>query len=238
MKKETNLKEISDIVTSFLYTDYEIVNNIPPQIAIIHPIFESTIAGVPDGDNCKIVDFYNNDDNLQLVRESFLKRIKSSTNINGLYCIVRKSYRLTFLKFAEPFLSRNDMSELLADAWTTSENPNQDVNVKLSTIVKWLKNANKKVLMSEEEYEVYQSLPDKFTVYRGVADGRNPNGLSWTKNKNKAEWFSHRFDKNDSIGYVQSAIADKKDVLAYFDSRNEDEIVIDPKTLDDISIIS
>ena len=225
-------------MTSFLYTDYEIVNNIPPQIAIIHPIFESTIAGVPDGDNCKIVDFYNNDDNLQLVRESFLKRIKSSTNINGLYCIVRKSYRLTFLKFAEPFLSRNDMSELLADAWTTSENPNQDVNVKLSTIVKWLKNANKKVLMSEEEYEVYQSLPDKFTVYRGVADGRNPNGLSWTKNKNKAEWFSHRFDKNDSIGYVQSAIADKKDVLAYFDSRNEDEIVIDPKTLDDISIIS
>ena len=238
MKKETNLKEISDVVTSFLYTDYEIVNNIPPQIAIIHPIFESTIAGVPDGDNCKIVDFYNNDDNLQLVRESFLKRIKSSTNINGLYCIVRKSYRLTFLKFAEPFLSRNDMSELLADAWTTSENPNQDVNVKLSTIVKWFKNANKKVLMSEEEYEVYQSLPDKFTVYRGVADGRNPNGLSWTKNKNKAEWFSHRFDKNDSIGYVQSAIADKKDVLAYFDSRNEDEIVIDPKTLDDISIIS
>lgn len=195
MRKETNLKEISDVVTSFLYTDYEIVDNLPPQIAIIHPIFESTIAGVPDGDNCKIVDFYNNDDNLQLVRESFLKRIKSSENINGLYCIVRKSYRLTFLKFAEPFLSRNDMSELLADAWTTSENPSQDVNVKLSTIVKWFKNANKKVLMSEEEYEVYQSLPDKFTVYRGVADGGSPNGLSWTKNKNKAEWFSHRFDK-------------------------------------------
>ena len=238
MRKETNLKEISDLVISFLYTDYEVVDGIPPQFAIIHPVFESTIAGISDGDNGKIVDFYNNDDNLQLVRDSFLKRIKSSTTINELYCIVRKSYRLTFLKFAEPFLSCNDMSELLADAWTTSENPNQDNNVKLPMIVRWFKNANKKLLMDEEEYEVYKSLPDKFTVYRGVAIGRNPNGLSWTKSKSKAEWFSHRFDKNNNIGYIQSAIADKQNVLAYFNSRDEDEIVVDPKTFDNINIIS
>ena len=90
----------------------------------------------------------------------------------------------------------------------------------------------------EEEYEVYKSLPDKFTVYRGVAIGRNPNGLSWTKSKSKAEWFSHRFDKNNNIGYVQSAIADKQNVLAYFNSRDEDEIVVDPKTFDNINIIS
>ena len=58
------------------------------------------------------------------------------------------------------------------------------------------------------------------------------------KAKAKQNGFPHRFDKNNNIGYVQSAIADKQNVLAYFNSRDEDEIVVDPKTFDNINIIS
>lgn len=96
---------------------------------------------------------------------------------------------------------------------------------------------DKKVLMSKEDYNVYAALPKEFTVYRGVAVGRNPDGLSWTRDKETAFWFSKRFDHDAEIGYVKQAITQKKNVLVYFNSRNENELVINPKTLRDIKII-
>jgi Cys-tRNA synthase (O-phospho-L-seryl-tRNA:Cys-tRNA synthase) len=85
--------------------------------------------------------------------------------------------------------------------------------------------------MTEEDYEVYQSLPETFTIYRGVAVGRNPKGLSWTQNLETARWFAHRFDREDKKGYIQMGMAKKEDVLAYFNTRNEDEIVYNSRRL-------
>lgn len=238
MRKETSIKEISEIVLAFLYLAYETVDGVPPQIAVMHPIYESTIACVLRDNENAMLDISESDENLRLVQEQWGKRIKSATKLTELYYIVRKSYRLTFIKFAEPFLSRADMSRLLADAWVVSENPNQDANAKLPTVVKWFKAADKQVLMEPDDYATYQALPDKLNIYRGVAIGRTPYGLSWTQNRSKAEWFAHRFDKNDNIGYVQKAVANKDDVLAYFNTRGEEEIVIDTRILKDITIIA
>ena len=44
--------------------------------------------------------------------------------------------------------------------------------------------------MQEKDYEVYKSFPDTFNIYRGVAVGRNPKGLSWTQNLETAKWFA------------------------------------------------
>ena len=44
------------------------------------------------------------------------------------------------------------------------------------------------------------------------------------------------FDTEKDKGYIQTAIAKKEDVLAYFNIRNEDEIVYDSKKLE-ISIL-
>lgn len=68
-------------------------------------------------------------------------------------------------------------------------------------------------------------------IYRGVALGREPNGLSWTANLEKAKWFAHRFDRGDKQGYVETAIAKKTDILAYFNTRNEDELVVNTRQL-------
>ena len=56
-------------------------------------------------------------------------------------------------------------------------------------------------------------------------------------NKDKAEWFSNRFNRNGKVGYVQQAMANREHVLAYFNTRNEDEIVISTKSLHDIIVI-
>ena len=124
-------------------------------------------------------------------------------------------------------MSIDDFSLLLGRSWTKEENPNGDVNVSVSLAAKWFREANKKVLMDREEYAVYDTLPESFTVYRGVTRGRNPKGMSWTRDLKKAEWFSGRFGD----GYVLEGTAEKKDVLAFFGRRNEEEIVIEAKNI-------
>ena len=98
-------------------------------------------------------------------------------------------------------------------------------NVSLVVAARWVRQADKKILMNETEYEIYLSLPDSFTVYCGVSTGRNPDGMSWTQDLEKTEWFSRRY----GTGYVLEGLAQKKDVLAFFDRRGEKEIVISAK---------
>jgi hypothetical protein len=93
------------------------------------------------------------------------------------------------------------------------------------------KKCDKKYLMTDEDYQVYEQLPETFTIYRGVAVGRNPKGLSWTQNLETAKWFAHRFDQKDKKGYIQIGTAKKENVLAYFNTRNEDEIVYNSRRL-------
>ena len=114
----------------------------------------------------------------------------------------------------------------------SSENPNGDVNVSLRTFVKWFRRADKKLLMTDEDYKVYRDLPSTFRVYRGVAVGRNPKGLSWTRNLSTAEWFAKRFDTKDKKGFIQTAVISRSDALAYFNTRGEDEIVADSFKMD------
>ena len=143
----------------------------------------------------------------------------------GCVNILRQSYYLTFLKFAKESLSLPDFSMLLGKFWTEEENPNGDVNVPVSLSAKWFKSADKHALMYDDEYKTYKNLPETFTIYRGVTPGRNPDGMSWTRDLSKADWFSRRFGD----GYVLEGIANKKDVLAFFSRRGEEEIVIEAK---------
>ena len=48
----------------------------------------------------------------------------------------------------------------------------------------------------------------------------------------KAEWFANRFGEED--GTVYEAEIEKAHILAYFNRRNESEVIVDPKHLIDI----
>ena len=103
-----------------------------------------------------------------------------------------------------------------------SENPNNDVNVPLKEMVKHFKYCDKSHLMTADELDVYNSMPDEFDVYRGVSIGRVKEGFSWTRDKEKALWFANRFGK----GYLLKAHVKKTDVFAYYNRRDEDEYVV------------
>lgn len=72
------------------------------------------------------------------------------------------------------------------------------------------------------------SLPEKVKIYRGLGSKSRRDGISWTLSKEKAEWFATRFKDN---GEVLTAEANKSDILAFLNGRNEQEIIINPKKL-------
>ena len=230
-KTETDLGEIKNMAKIFLYQPIKVDDNIPPELCVYHPFLSSSFVCV----NSEFTNILNDEEALKKYRELIEYEIDKS-NLHKIYILIRKPYRLAFIKHCEPYLSEEDLAELFADAWVSSENPNQDVNCSLSYLIKVFRKCNKHYLMQEEDYEVYKSLPDTFTIYRGVAVNRNPKGLSWTQNLETAKWFAHRFDTEKDKGYIQTAIAKKENVLAYFNTRNEDEIVYDSKKLE-ISIL-
>ena len=155
--------------------------------------------------------------------------IDRTESVIKLFFLVNKPYLLTALKFVKPYLSLADFSNILNYAWTSSENPNKDVNVNINTLIKWFKEADKLSLMDKEEYITYQNLPNELVLYRGISTKSNPKGISWTRNLETAKWFANRFSISNN--YILKAKVTKKDMLCYFNSRNEDEVIINTKNI-------
>ena len=88
-------------------------------------------------------------------------------------------------------------------------------------------------LMDAEELMQLQEMDDTVTIYRGVTshNQKNIKALSWTLDRDKAEWFAHRFDEE---GTVYEAQIDKENILALFNGRNEAEVIVDPRYLKNI----
>lgn len=217
---ETNLNEVRTLAKSFLLLPFHLVEGFSPMLFVQHPFFSSCMIPTKNG----IVNILEDAKALEDYQLKMMEQIDRS-DLTGIFMLLRKPYYLAFLKHCYPYLSEKDMATWFAHAWVTCENPNQDVNCPISYLIRMFKKCNKQYLMTEEDYAIYEALPETFTIYRGVAVGRNPKGLSWTQNLKTAKWFAHRFDKEDKKGYIQVGIAEKKHVLAYFNTRNEDEIV-------------
>jgi len=92
----------------------------------------------------------------------------------------------------------------------------------------------KQKLMNAEELEFFYALPDKFTIYRGGTESEAKNkmyGVSWTINKAIAEQFQNVKAMRDSKPMVIHELEiNKSEVIAYFNEREEEEIIyIHPK---------
>jgi hypothetical protein len=93
----------------------------------------------------------------------------------------------------------------------------------------------KDLMMTPTERDTLAYLPDSLTVYRGIhGNGSRSNGWSWTIDRDRAEWFANRWQASGRELRILSALAHKSDVIAYLDRRGESEIVIDPRSLQNI----
>lgn len=229
--KKTDLDSIKSTARTFLYLDIKETEF--GDIVVQHPFTNSGTVCFQNKDGHEFVNLLEDDNALIRWREAINDRIEECENAYQLYLLINKPYRIAFLKYTVDFMSRDDMSKILADIWISTESPNLDPNMSKSKLVTLFRKANPSELMNEDELEVFNEFEEMVTIYRGVTsyNANNIKALSWTLDYDKAEWFANRFGED---GTVYEAEIEKAHILAYFNRRNESEVIVDPKYLIDI----
>ena len=232
MKKCTDLNSLKGVAKCLLYTDVHRVKNYP--FMVKHPFtdtaFTSVVKNLEKLTENKVINILESENNLNRWREYMSDRINSADSADEIYCRITKPYKLTFMKYAGRYLSKRDFAEMLCNAWISSESPNNDVNVSQSELLRMFENADKSLLMTDEERKRLDELDNPVTIYRGVTpyNAKSIKAMSWTLDYEKALWFAKRFD---SEGTVYTAEIEKSHILALFDCRDESEIVVEPSYL-------
>ena len=193
---------------------------------LAHPYTNSAfVGGMRDGQPTLLNVLDSKEDEMQF-REHIFKRIDEADPLS-ISMLVNKPYKLCWFKLVKDLLSDKEYGNLLSEIWVQSEHPNDDANVSTIEAIQYFRTAKKHCLMTKEELEVWKSFPQTLTVYRGVSKGRNPDGLSYTTDLEKAKWFQSRFADKSDQGFLITKTIDRSCILAYFDRRNEAEVVVD-----------
>lgn len=229
---QTNMKEVKCVAKWLLFTDVHTTEYSP--MIVHHPFASSGFMMLP-GTN-EILDITASMESREKWRDYLGKKIDEAKTAYEIFLMLNKTYALTFIKYAKDGLSAAEFSEILADAWIKAEAPNMDVNVSKTELVGLLNQADKQSLMTEDEQKRFADLTETVTVYRGVTsyNAKNVRALSWTLDRSKAEWFAHRFGED---GKVYQAQIKKADILAIFTSRNESEVVLNPRKLQQLKAV-
>ena len=162
-------------------------------------------------------------ENVQIFLNDLRHMIAKQTEVTGIFCMLNKPWYLTWLKYCRDYMSNKEFSKWFGYAWTASEDPNNDVNVGLKTLVNWFKESSKTALMEPVDYKWYKNIPEEIQLCRGVSKGRNIYGLSYTASTEKANWFANRWNRYQGVICLT---VKKDDILAYLNTRGEDEYVV------------
>lgn len=225
MLMETNLLNIKEsFKTLFLAVKIEPLLG---GLVIQHPFSNSPIVNTMEMGIINLLEKGKEKEHFNAWKNTIYTLIDESNSLMRLFLLVDKNWRLTALKYAKEDMSLKDFSEILSLSWIMAENPNGDANVSINTLIKWFRQADKHILMEDDDYKIWENLPDELTLYRGISQHHNPKGLSWTKNIETAKWFKNRFNSPDN--YMLKAVVKKEDMICYLNSRGEDEIVVDTR---------
>ena len=233
-RKETDLDGVKAMARTLLYTDVHRTEYSP--MIVQHPFTNSGFVMIRSHGEPKCVDITADIEALAEWQRMVCEQIDSAKSAFEIYMMTNKPYGMTFLKYAAHHLSKKDFSQILADAWIRSENPNDDPNLSQAKLLSMFQSADPHYLMNEDDFDLFSVLKDELTVYRGVTEynADNVKALSWTLDRSVAEWFATRFGES---GTVYQAQISRDHIYAYFGNRNEDEVIVDPKYLTDIAIV-
>lgn len=226
---ETNLAALKTLAHTLLWFDIQPTKLSP--LVVKHPFTDSGLVGIRNEDgSLSAGNLLDDPGALHSWRENVRQQINEAETAAGPLLLVTKPYRLGYLKLAAPYLCEQDAALFLSYAWISTESPNDDPNLSKRSLLAMFRSIDPQMLMDEEERGLFQSLDDVVTVYRGVTsyNAQNVKALSWTLNREVAEWFAHRFGQN---GTVYEAQVKKENIYAVFLGRNEEEVIVDPERL-------
>ena len=116
-------------------------------------------------------------------------------------------------------VSENEYIQLVKQHYIHTEFIYEDLQLWIDTF-KSIRNT--KLLMDYDELNYFSNLPEKITIYRG---GVSKRGISWTLDKYIAEWFANRFKAINKGGQLFEKKVYKDNCIAYFNDREEEEII-------------
>lgn len=142
-----------------------------------------------------------------------------------LFILCERPYRVNVLDTLKDQMPDQEFWDLLAHAWTDSENCYQNLDL-------WRKLFNsdrphRECLMNESEREILADMPEPIEIWHGV-DGSE---FAWTVNKQVALWFANRFPEKGEPARLRHGFVRHKHVIAYFAGRGEDEILVMPENV-------
>lgn len=215
--KQTDMESIRNLAIAFLYTD---IHATKISFVASHPFINTWETYIP---HKGLVDL-REEKNVRVWRETVEKLLKKQ-DLVGIFFMMQPPYILNFLKFAERYMSDEDLGLILASFWSSIEQISLDNSVNGKTLVGWFKRADNEKLMSEKEIEKYDTLPEKIMVYRGVTEynDKNKKALSWSLDKEVAIWFAKRFQTGK--GKVWSVEVPKERILCVSDEKEKEVIV-------------
>jgi hypothetical protein len=87
-------------------------------------------------------------------------------------------------------------------------------------------------LMNKSERQYLKNLPEQITIYRGMTENelkQKSFGCSWTLKKEVADYFANTYQRNFATKHlkkvVHSMTINKSEVIAFFNGRDEFEII-------------
>jgi hypothetical protein len=159
-----------------------------------------------------------------LAKQKILQRAIDESDWSTVVFLHERPYRLDALWQHADLLPDSEFWSLAGEVWIDSENIWQ--KDRLWRAILRQPREHPEFFMGEEDHEALLLLPKTLTIYRGAQTGLNEHGLSWTLDRERAEWFANRFEKADPI--VLEREIPKADIFAYLTGRGEEEIVLRP----------
>lgn len=161
-----------------------------------------------------------------------IERIARAEKLEQYINAINKGNRFDFLNFLHKYnvITDQECADALYSIWTMQERF-YDCGMAKTKMIKFMKMVEKSLVLPDDIDKL--SDDSMITIYRGVKEN-DCKGLSWTTDKNTAIWFAKRFSYDVDKCYVFTGQLKKKDIIAFFDCRNESEIVCDYRKIKDI----
>lgn len=230
MMVETNMDKVKNVAIGLLYQDVISNENIP--FVVHHPFTNSNTVMIHDQatDEPKIIDIVNDLEGRETWMKSLEDHINKCSEPWQIMAMMNKPYYFAFIKYAHSWCNNSDLGMLLSHAWVSVEYSNEDANMTPSEVIELMESVPSADLMTAEDLKLFEAIgeDEPILVFRGVTaynESRVNDAISWTLDIEVAKFFASRFNAD---GNIYCKIIYKKDIVAYFNTRDENEVIVRP----------
>lgn len=162
------------------------------------------------------------------------EKARAAGDLEHYIALHERPYRLDALYECQDEFDDPAYWSALHWVWSDSENIHQNWDAWREL---WEAREGSAEALDEEDRAAFDALPDEVEIWRGLdASEGNPEGMSWSLDRQKAEWFANRWSasKPGHEAALYRAKVAKSDILAVFMGRGESEVVVFPESLKEV----